>query len=95
MANPLKSLVGERRFELPTSCSRSKRANQAALLPDRQGIGYMSLGQKSSPPLRGQKAPQQARGNSEEMRRKRLRLRLRLRLRRRVRDKRREERVKN
>jgi hypothetical protein len=29
-----KRLVGERRFELPTSASRTLRANQAALLPD-------------------------------------------------------------
>jgi hypothetical protein len=28
-----KSMVGERRFELPTSASRTLRANQAALLP--------------------------------------------------------------
>jgi hypothetical protein len=27
-------MVGESRFELPTSCSQGRRANQAALLPD-------------------------------------------------------------
>ena len=30
----LKNMVGESRFELPTSCSQGRRANQAALLPD-------------------------------------------------------------
>jgi integrase len=30
----LVKLVGESRFELPTSCSQGRRANQAALLPD-------------------------------------------------------------
>ena len=29
-----KRMVGESRFELPTSCSQGRRANQAALLPD-------------------------------------------------------------
>ena len=28
------NMVGESRFELPTSCSQGRRANQAALLPD-------------------------------------------------------------
>ena len=47
----MKSLVGERRFELPTSCSRSKRANQTALLPGRYSVKYMSLVKKSSPSI--------------------------------------------
>ena len=29
-----KKMVGESRFELPTSCAQGRRANQAALLPD-------------------------------------------------------------
>jgi hypothetical protein len=29
-----RKMVGESRFELPTSCSQGRRANQAALLPD-------------------------------------------------------------
>ena len=29
-----KRMVGESRFELPTSCSQGRRVNQAALLPD-------------------------------------------------------------
>ena len=29
-----KNMVGESRFELPTSCSQGRRANQAALLPE-------------------------------------------------------------
>jgi hypothetical protein len=34
LKNIVKKMVGESRFELPTSCAQGRRANQAALLPE-------------------------------------------------------------
>ena len=39
----LKSMVGARRFELPTSWSRTRRANQSALRPDQFSHAIYSI----------------------------------------------------
>ncbi len=39
----MKELVGARGFEPPTSASRTLRANQAALRPDKDIIGGLNL----------------------------------------------------